>query len=221
MQQIKLEMACSLMTSQTYPHRKFLNYPNTTIMGDFNINTQDISNSDTFIFNDTMQTLGLNQHVTNPTHQKGNILDLIFTEEKSGIQVANCKTHTYIFDHCMVTIDTNLKKQSWTKSTLTIRDSSKLKMANLMTNFTPPILEMDVILSQAYDQSYTELQKMLDTVASKKTIKQINKPKNSWFNKYVRQQRKVVKTRDRVWRRYKQDHQWHTYKKERTIYNRL
>ena len=56
-------------------------------MGDFNINTEDISNADTIIFSDTMQALCLNQHVTNPTHQKGNILGLIFTEEKSDIQI--------------------------------------------------------------------------------------------------------------------------------------
>ena len=29
------------------------------------------------------------------------------------------------------------------------------------------------------------------------------------------------KNTDTVWRRYKQDHQWHTYKKERNVYNRL
>ena len=70
---------------------------NTIIMGDFNINTKDISNADTVAFNDTMHALGLNQHVTNPRHQKGNILDLIFTQETSDIQVENCKTHTYIY----------------------------------------------------------------------------------------------------------------------------
>ena len=193
--------------------KKIPKLSNTIIMGDFNINTEDISNADTVTFNDTMQTFGLNQHVNESMHQKGNILDLIFTEEKSDIQVAHCKTHIYISDHCMVTMDTNLRKQSWTRSTITIRDSSKLTIENLMANFTPPILEMDVILSQAYDQFNAELQKILDTVAPKKTIKQTDLPKNPWLNKYIRQQRKVVKNRDRVWRRYKQDHQWHTYKK--------
>ena len=69
---------------------------NTIIMGDFNISTEDISSADTVIVNDTMQALGLNQHVTNPMHQKGNILDVILTEEKSNIQVANCKKHKYM-----------------------------------------------------------------------------------------------------------------------------
>ena len=42
-----------------------------------------------------------------------------------------------------------------------------------MTNFTTPTLEMNVILSQAYDQFNTELQKMLDAVAPKKTINKL------------------------------------------------
>ena len=96
---------------------KITKLSNTIIMGDININTEYISNANTDIFSDALQAFGLNQHVTNPTHEKGNILDLIFTEEKSDIEVANCKTHTYVSDHCMVTMDTNLKKQSWTKST--------------------------------------------------------------------------------------------------------
>ena len=111
-------------------------------MGDFNINTGDIINADTVTYNNTMQPLGLNQHVTEPMHQEGNLLDLIFTEETSDIQVK-------ISDHCMTTMDTNLKKQRWIKSTLKIRDSSWLTTENLMANFTPPILETDVILGQA------------------------------------------------------------------------
>ena len=39
---------------------------------------------------------------------------------------------------------------------------------------------------------------MLDAVSPKKTIKQIVKPKNPWFNKYIRQQRKVVKKESMV-----------------------
>ena len=97
--------------------------------------------------------------------------------------MANCKTYTYISDHCMVTMDTNLKKK---KTKLDkISDSSKLTTKNLMANFTPPILQKEVILSQACDQLPAELQKMLGAVASKKNIKQIDRPKNPQFNKYI------------------------------------
>ena len=55
---------------------------NTNIMADLNINTEDVSNANTVIFNDTMHALGLNKYVTNQMHQKGNILDLIFHRGK-------------------------------------------------------------------------------------------------------------------------------------------
>ena len=84
---------------------------NTVIKRNFNINTGDVSNADKVIFNNTMQALSLNKHVTKPMYQKSNILDFIFTEEKSDIQVANCKTNTYISDHCMVIMDTSLKNK--------------------------------------------------------------------------------------------------------------
>ena len=90
-----------------------------------------------------------------------------------------------------------------------------------MANFTPPIVETDIILDQANHQFNTELQKMLDTVAPKKTIKQINKQKNPWLNKIHQATKENSQKRDRVWRRYEQGHQWHAHKKERNIYHRL
>ena len=60
---------------------------NTIILGDFNMHIEDLTETDTIIFNNTMQTLGLKQHVTRPAHKQGNTLDLIFTELTSGCQV--------------------------------------------------------------------------------------------------------------------------------------
>ena len=49
-------------------------------MGDFNIHVEDHSDMEATIFNDTMQALGLKQHVNKPMHHQCNILDLFFTE---------------------------------------------------------------------------------------------------------------------------------------------
>ena len=78
---------------------------------------EDLTETGTIIFNDTMQALGLKQHVTRPTHKQGNTLDLIFTELTSEIQVTNCTTHGYISDHSPVIIDTNLNKEKIWKET--------------------------------------------------------------------------------------------------------
>ena len=54
---------------------------NNIIFGDFNMYINDSNSNDASMFKDTFTALGLTQHVTISTHVKGNILDLIFTEE--------------------------------------------------------------------------------------------------------------------------------------------
>ena len=47
------------------------------IVGDFKIHV-DSSNNESKGFLDILNANGLTQHVTNPTHQKGHTLDLIY-----------------------------------------------------------------------------------------------------------------------------------------------
>ena len=61
------------------------NMENAIILGDFNMHIEDTNDYNSKIFVDTMEDLGLKQHVMEPTHQKGNILDIIFTAPLEGI----------------------------------------------------------------------------------------------------------------------------------------
>ena len=56
------------------------NLENPIILGDFNMHIEDKNNYNSKIFVNTMEDLGLKQHITAPTHYKENILDLIFME---------------------------------------------------------------------------------------------------------------------------------------------
>ena len=58
---------------------KLPQYQNSILLGDFNIDIEDLTNGDAIIFNVTMRAFGLEQHISGPTHVKGNTLDLIFT----------------------------------------------------------------------------------------------------------------------------------------------
>ena len=53
---------------------------NLIILGDFNINTEDITNAENTIFNDTRIAFGCKQHLQGPMHRLGNMLNLIFTQ---------------------------------------------------------------------------------------------------------------------------------------------
>ena len=51
------------------------NMENAIILGDFNMHIEDPNDYNNKIFVDMMEALGLRQHVVEPTHQKGNIVD--------------------------------------------------------------------------------------------------------------------------------------------------
>ena len=64
------------------------------------------------IFKDTLNALGLTQHVTTSTHVKGTILDLIFTEETSSIKLTSCQASSFLSNHKLVTAVLNIDKTS-------------------------------------------------------------------------------------------------------------
>ena len=170
---------------------------------DFNMHVEDLIETDTIIFNETMQALGFKQHVTRQTHKKGNTLDLIFTEPKSEILVTNYTTYGYISDHSLITIDNNLNKEKYGKKVKPIWDPTKMTKENLEAKFTLPLLEATALLSQANNK---EQQEMLDRVAPSKTIKVTNIPAKPWFNKYTRPE-KSGKKQERTWKHCESEHQ--------------
>ena len=66
-------------------------YRNVIICGDFNMHIDNPSDMEAQIFMDTMEALGLLQHVSFQTHQAGNISDLIFMEATSQFRIRTSK----------------------------------------------------------------------------------------------------------------------------------
>ena len=116
---------------------KLPQFQNSIILGDFNIHIEDLTNADTIIFNDTMRALGLEQYISGPTHVKENTLDLIFTQLSNSFDIINTALHEYISDHCMVSVDINIKKQNYPIETKEITDSTKITGLTFTQNFTP------------------------------------------------------------------------------------
>ena len=56
-------------------------------MRDFNMHIDDITNAENLIFDDTMEALGLSQHVRTPTHRQGKLLDLDIHRGQQSTQV--------------------------------------------------------------------------------------------------------------------------------------
>ena len=168
---------------------------NLIIMGDFNIHAEDHSNMEATIFSDTMQALGPQQYVNKPLHHQVNILNLILTEFNSDLKSLNCKISEYLSDHCLVTIDINMRDKPWWRVTKTICDTSKLmKRISSITSQHQSWMETQTLIMHVIN-SVMNYEKCLTRLLQKR-VKFTNKPIKPWFNKCIRNQRKIVKTRD-------------------------
>ena len=149
---------------------------NAIILGNFNMHIEDLTDNNSQIFVDTMEVLGLQQHVNQLTHQKGNILYLIFTEVTSKISVRELEIFNFISDHWLISATIDVKKDPLSITKKEIRNPEEVNPATLMENFHQPELNQNTNVSEAYDQLSLKLQEMLDRCAPEKIVKRTEKP---------------------------------------------
>ena len=89
---------------------KLPNMENAIILEDFSMHIEDLTDNNSQIFVDMTEALGLQQHVNQPTHQKGNILDLIFTEVMSKINLRELGILDFISDCQLISAIIDVKK---------------------------------------------------------------------------------------------------------------
>ena len=106
----------------------------------------------------------------------------------------------------------NINKPQHQRTNMKVRKTAKQTKEAMMGNFHPTIIESGASLREAYNQFSKEMLDMLDRVAPEKNIKTTNRPKHSWYSTFIRNQHKIVRNREKISRRYRQDHQWKVYK---------
>ena len=180
---------------------------------------EDTNNYNSKIFVDTMEALGLKQHITAPTHYKGNILDLIFMETTSQIKVSQPIMLNFISDHRLISATISVEKDVPKITRRKVRNYKNANPAMMMENFNPPNLNLNTDINKAQTQLTARLQDMIDKCVPEKMVKRLKKPQNPWFNDTLWQQCTIVKNRERAWKKYGEQHHWKAYTVERNKYN--
>ena len=178
------------LTDVLYKHK------NNVILGDFNIHTEDLSSSDMVIFNDTMEALGLEQHVKFLTHRCGNTLDLIFTEVWFGPTPATPHTGPLLSDHHLVSLQLHHKKEIPSRKEVPVRKINKLTTESLAMEFKPGLVCETNYLPTLISQLDGKLKQTLDTLAPEKMCSVTTHVKQPWFDHFVRERHTIVRNRE-------------------------
>ena len=124
----------------------------------------------------------------------------------------------FISDQWLISATTDVEKDLHRSQKKKIRNLKEVDLTTLKENFQQPKLNQNTNVSEAHDQLNLKLQEILDRWASEKIVKTTEKPTKLWFNHTLSKQQKIFKNRERIWKKYKQQHHWRAYTMERNRY---
>ena len=168
----------------------------TLLMGDLN----DPENQDTITFEDTIESLGLKNQVSFPTHRLQNTLDIIITTEDSSI-ISDTHQGSLFSGHYIVhyTLSTpsrfiELKRISYRKT----KDISIDNLKNEISLALPTNQDHNSPDTIVHNYNKTH-RKVMDKLAPVKTKTVSNKPKLPWFNANLASEIRKRKRLEKVW----------------------
>ena len=150
------------------------------ITGDFNVHVDDSTNPDATRLLDLLDSMGLCQHVTHPTHELGHTIDLIITRQSDSIICGSPVTDHLFSDHLSVLTTLRATKP---KIILKERVYRKIKSIDLDSFCS------DLAASKVCQDTPGELDELVDCY---------NRTLTSVLDKHAPFQRKIIPQRRRI-----------------------
>ena len=190
---------------------------NILLLGDFSMQTNRIdTNVDIKIFMDTMEALGIQQWVDFGTHPLGNIIDLVFTELASNIEMLGCIPGLFIFDHYMVKWEVKYKRDRATEESITYHKINKINTDAFWKGLVLTGVTNDLDLAMMIHVFQHKLSRVLDKKYAPMVTRKlpVRQPK-PWFNEDIKEQKWKVQRREKIWGKYWETYQWLAFKAEK------
>ena len=191
---------------------------NNIVMGDFNLHINKEDDVNSAIFMDTIEAMGLYQHVSFPTHQSGNTLDLIISELQNSIAIKTITPGPFISDHCAIISTLNIKKLPTERTNKEVRKTHKITTEEWMNEFDPNKVALNCNLEETVANLGIELKHTLDKLAPLKRCSISLRPKMPWYDKEMAQHKAKVRRKEKRWIRYKLPSCWIEFKNTRNSY---
>ena len=188
------------------------------LLGDFNLHVSNDDDIDSTIFLDTIEAMGLYQHVTFATHKQGNTLDLVISELGSASKVITTTPGPYLTDHRAVISMLNVKSIQPKRLQREVRKLNAVETERWEEEFNPANVTLTNNLEANVESLSKELRRVLDTLTPVKKCLVSLKPKKPWFNKEHAVEKAKVRCHEKKWLKYKLLLTWTAYKKVRNSY---
>ncbi|XP_068707911.1 uncharacterized protein [Montipora foliosa] len=187
------------------------------ILGDFNIHMDLPDDTDCRNMSDLLVSMGLKQHVLQPTHERGHTLDSIITRISDNIIAGRPFTGELFSDHFPVFCQLKPERPLVTVKHLQFR---KIKSID-RDQFSEAICSSQLCLEPPDDldtlvNCYNEtLRSVLDIYTPVLTRDIIVRPRAPWFNEDIRKDKHTRRRAEKKWRTTRLPADLAAFKKER------
>ena len=169
------------------------------ILGDFNLHIDDSSSCSGKELLSLTEAFNFEQHVSEPTHQKGHILDLVFT---LGLDILNVSIQdAHLSDHCLVLFDLHFSPEP---KPLEIRSQRHVISTNSALSFASmfdPLSFMDCLDVDNFILCFTnQCVNILDQVAPVKSNLATQKKVCPWINENLLSLKRLRRKTERLWK---------------------
>ena len=194
------------------------------IAGDFNFHFNDQSDTDTKRFIDMLETFGLKQHVTAPTHSSNHTLDLLITRSSNDINISSLETTFFLSDHCFVECYLSISHPDLSTKEICFRETKKINLDNFKTDISQSNLCMNDSWSNLDDlmECYNDtLVSIFDKHAPIRKKITVGKRRLPWFSANVKHLKTERRKLERKMRKSKQNIDRAAYRKICNKYSAL
>ena len=171
------------------------------IAGDFNFHMDNLQDREAAKFADFLDSAGLIQHVSGPTHTKGHTLDLILSR-MTDVFISNVSSTFYLpSDHAAISSFLHIARPEPVKMEISSRKLHNIDLdafrADILVSplFISPSSELDLLVTQ-YD---TVLRDLKDKYAPLITRTIRCRPNAPWYNDDLREMKCELRRLERRW----------------------
>lgn len=185
------------------------------ISGDFNIHVDVLDDPDAIKLRELLETMGLEQHVTVPTHISKHTLDLIITRHSDKICVSSPWTDYLFSDHMPVHCRLRIEKLPFNETKISFRKVKSIDMNAFKADLLASDLCTDLLSLELDDLVVRYNSTLLSTLGNHAPLltKSVTKrPTVPWFTREVKAAKNERRKAERKWRRSKMHSDFLVYK---------
>ena len=187
------------------------------ISGDFNIHLDDHKDKVSNSFTELISSFGLKQFISFPTHNHGHILDLLLARTESNTQITCTSSILSFSDHFAVTSDIPLLEATRNSSTFkTVRTFKNFSVSGFCDTVRSSGLNsiIDIPLELYVNVFSATISNILDKFAPIIKISTSTKTNQPFYNKEIRDQKRIRSRLESKWRKTKNHESRLAYKSQ-------